>query len=391
MCIRDSFQTGQELIYDTNGGDSIGIATTSHISGLRDIVMNVTTSGTGSSAMYENGYNNTVIGPVTGIGTTVSPITTFKVYGFGNPLPSTTNGNGDGATFLVQFVYDQSTGQPLSTSVQLIAGGSGYDVGDTVTIGGTYLGGAAVTNDLSFPVNVVTGTRTGILTTYSNLPSTNDGGGSGATFNVTRDANLDIESVEVVTGGSGYASTNRISIAGTYIGGISPDDDLFLTPTELGGTTIPSRVYVQKLDDTKFRLSGLSTSLPMDFVGLGTGTHTLKYAEPTKNALIMIDNIIQSPLANKRLSVGVGSAVGLDDQAIVISSGIGSIAKGDIIKIDDEFVQVESIGDSTFVKSRTASAQNTVDNNFYYDTNRMNSTVRFHSNSLITHDDNPPY
>ena len=386
-----NFQTGQELIYDTNGGDSIGIATTSHISGLRDIVMNVTTSGTGSSAMYENGYNNTVIGPVTGIGTTVSPITTFKVYGFGNPLPSTTNGNGDGATFLVQFVYDQSTGQPLSTSVQLIAGGSGYDVGDTVTIGGTYLGGAAVTNDLSFPVNVVTGTRTGILTTYSNLPSTNDGGGSGATFNVTRDANLDIESVEVVTGGSGYASTNRISIAGTYIGGISPDDDLFLTPTELGGTTIPSRVYVQKLDDTKFRLSGLSTSLPMDFVGLGTGTHTLKYAEPTKNALIMIDNIIQSPLANKRLNVGVGSAVGLDDQAIVISSGIGSIAKGDIIKIDDEFVQVESIGDSTFVKSRTAAAQNTVDNNFYYDTNRMNSTVRFHSNSLITHDDNPPY
>jgi len=129
----------------------------------------------------------------------------------------------------------------------------------------------------------------------------------------------------------------------------------------------------------------------MDFVGLGTGIHTLKYAEPTKNALILIDNIIQSPLANKKLTVGIGSAVGLDDQAIVVSSGIGSISKGDIIKIDEEFVQVESIGDSTFVRSRTASAESTVDNNFYYDTNRMNSTVEFHSSSLITHDDNPPY
>lgn len=385
-----NFQTGQELIYTTNGGTSIGIATTSHITGVRDIVMNVTTSGTGSSAMYENGYNVEIPGPVTGVGTTANPIVTFRWYGFGNPLPSTSSGIGTGATFQVKFTYD-GTGQPLSTNVVLIDGGYGYNVGDTVSIAGTYVGGTNITNDLSFPVTRVTGTRIGIVTTYSNLPSTNDGSGSGAIFNVTRDANLDIVDVQVVAGGSGYASTNTITIGGTYIGGSSPTDDLFMTPTELGGTTIPERVYVQKLDDTKFRLTGLSTSLAMDFVGFGTGTHSLRYSDPVKNALILIDNIIQTPLSNKKLSVGIGSAVGVSDRNIVVSSGISSLAKGDIIKIDDEYVQIEAIGDSTFVQSRTAEAESTVDNAFYYDTNRMNSTVTTVDYTPVTHDDHPPY
>ena len=385
-----NFQTGQELLYNTNGGTTIGIATTSHITGTRDIVMNVTTSGTGSSAMYENGYNVEIPGPVTGVGTTANPIVTFKWYGFGNPLPSTSSGIGTGATFQVKFTYD-GTGQPLSTNVVLIDGGYGYDVGDTVSIAGTYVGGVNVTNDLSFPVTAVTGTRTGIVTTYSNVPSTNDGSGSGAIFNVTRDTNLDIVNVQVVSGGSGYASTNRISIAGTYIGGSTPTDDLYMTATELGGTAIPERVYVQKLDDTKFRLTGLSTSLAMNFVGLGTGTHSLRYSDPVKNALILIDNIIQTPLSNKKLSVGIGSAIGASDKNIVISSGISSLGRGDIIKIDDEYVQIESIGDSTFVQSRTAEGESTVDNNFYYDTNRMNSTVVTVDYTPVTHDDHPPY
>ncbi len=388
-----NFQSGQQVIYDNQGGSNIGIATTSHIEGTKDIIMAAVSSGVGGSAMFENGYNVEIPGPVTGTAVTAFPIVVFKWYGFGNPeggLPGICT-RGQDARFQVKFDYDQTTGVAISTAVVLTVGGSGYFVGDTVSIAGTHLGGATPANNLSFDITAVTGTRTGITTTYSNVPSTNNGAGTGAIFDITRDGNLDITSVGVVTGGTGYASTNVISIAGTYIGGATPTDNIFLSPVELGSKTMPDRVYVQKVDDVKFRISGLSTSLPFTFTGLGTGTHLLKVADPTKQTLIMVDNIIQTPLKSKKLTVGVGVAVGAGDQGITVSSGIGSLSKGDVLKLDDELIKVKSIGDSTFVQSRTAEAENTVDNNFYYDTKRLNSTVVTVDDTFPRHDDNPPY
>ena len=242
-----------------------------------------------------------------------------------------------------------------------------------------------------FPVTKTTGSRVGIATVYSSLPSTNDGGGSGATFNVTRDANLDISKVEVVTGGTGYATTNAISIAGTYIGGSTPGDNITLTPVECGTNVLPDEMFVQKVDDLKFRVAGFSTSLPFDFTALGTGTHLLKVQDPTKQTLIMIDNIIQSPLTNKRLKVTVSEAIGINTESITISAGIGSLTKGDVLRLGEEYVKVKQIGDSTFVNARTAELENTVDNDFFYDTNRSNSTVIRISDTSVTLDDNPPY
>jgi hypothetical protein len=154
---------------------------------------------------------------------------------------------------------------------------------------------------------------------------------------------------------------------------------------------MPNELFVQKVDDFKFRVAGLSTSLPFTFVGLGTGTHILKVAEPTKQALIMIDNIIQTPIKNKKLNVTVSSALGQSDEGVTVSAGIGSLTKGDILKVDSEYLKVKQIGDTTFAQARSAKAENTVDNTFYYDTNRMNSNVTSADTTLATHDDNPPY
>ena len=387
------FQTGQAVELDTQGGSKVGIATTSHTTGTKDIVMAATTSGIGGSAMFENGYNVQIPGPVTGVAVTSNPIVVYRWYGFGNPnggLPGIST-RGSGAHFQVKFDYDQTTGVAISTAVVLSNGGSGYFVGDNVSIAGTHLGGATPANDLTFPVTAVTGTRTGITTMYSNLPSTNNGSGSGARFNITRDGNLDVTAVGVVTGGTGYASTNVISIAGTYIGGATPTDNIYLTPTELGTDVMPNELFIQKVDDFKFRVAGLSTSLPFNFIGLGTGTHLLKVQEPTKQALIMIDNIIQTPIKNKKLNVTVSNALSGTDQGVTVSAGIGSLTKGDILKVEDEYVKVKQIGDTTFVQARSAVAESTVANNFYYDTNRMNSNVTSADTTLATHDDNPPY
>ena len=388
------FQTGQAVAYDTQGGDKLSIATTSHTTGPKDIVMSVVTSGIGGSSLYENGYNIQIPGPVTGTAVTENPPgALFRIYGFGNAdggLPGFTT-TGSDARFQVKFDFDQTTGQCISTAVTLISGGRDYIVGDTVGIAGTYLGGATPANNLLFPVTKTTGSRVGSATVYSNLPSTNDGGGSGATFNVTRDSNLDISGVSVVAGGTGYATTNTISIAGTYIGGSTPGDNITLTPVECGTNVLPDEMFVQKVDDLKFRVAGFSTSLPFDFTSLGTGTHLLKVQDPTKQTLITIDNIIQTPLTNKRLKVTVSEAIGINTESITISAGIGSLTKGDILRLDEEFVKVKQIGDSTFVNARTAELENTVDNSFFYDTNRSNSTVIRISDTSVTLDDNPPY
>lgn len=383
-----NFQSGQELIYDTQGGSVIGIATTSYALGVKSIVMSVT--GAGGSALFENGYNSSVVGPVVGIATTANPIVGAKLFGFGTGIPGIST-FGTGAKFEVLITYDQSTGVPISTSVLLREGGYGYKVGETVSIAGTFLGGTNPTNNLSFPVTKVASTRAGIQTVYSNLPSTTSGSGTGALFNVERDVNTDISKVTVVSGGTGYANTDTISIAGTYIGGSTPTDNLYLTPTELGRDTMPSTVYVQKIDDVKFRLSGLSTSLSFNITGFGTGTHLLKYAEPNENALILIDGIIQSPIRNKKLSVNITAPVASTDQQITVGAGINSISIGDLVKIDNEFVKVNFIGKGSFVVSRTAEVLSEVDQNFYYDTNRMNSTVTSVDDNTVTADDRPPY
>jgi len=107
--------------------------------------------------------------------------------------------------------------------------------------------------------------------------------------------------------------------------------------------------------------------------------------------LIMIDNIIQTPLKNKKLNVTVENSLSGTDQGVTVSTGIGSLTKGDILRINSELVKVKQIGDVTFVQDRSAEAQKSVDNAFYYDTNRMNSSVTTADTTLASHDDNPPY
>ena len=390
-----NFQTGQAVKLDVQGGTKIGIAITSHTTGTKDIIMGVKTAGIGGSAMFENGYNVQIPGPVTGIAVTENPPgPLFRLYGFGmaeGGVPGIST-RGTGATFQVRFDFDQTTGQCISTAVVLTNGGTGYFVTDNVSIAGTYLGGATPANNLTFPVTKTTGTRTGITTTYSNVPSTVPaGGGSGAVFNITRDGNLDVTNIDVVSGGTGYASTNIISIAGTYIGGTTPTNDISLSPVELGTNVMPDELFIQKIDDVKFRISGLSTALPFTFTGLGTGFQKLTIAEPNKQALILVDNIIQTPIKNKKLSVEVTDTVSSSDQGIKVGVGIGSLTKGDILKLDDELVKITQIGDATFVEARTALANSTVATSFYYDTNRSNSTVITRSDTSVTLDDNPPY
>ena len=322
------------------------------------IIMGV--SGGIGSAIFENGYNVAISTTITGV-STLKPYELSRIYGFGNPIPSTTSGIGTGATFEVWITYDGSvTGNPISTSIILKDGGRGYGIGNTVSIAGTYLGGANPTHTLSFKVSKVSSTAivSAANSTYTGIAGTTAVGvGSGATFNISRDSTGKISSVTVANGGRNYSigvvgvgttstsstPTDIISIAGTYIGGSTPADNLFVSPTLLGTDLLPKILYIDKLNDNQFKVSGLSTSSTLDIKTYGIGTHSFAYSEPNSSALITIDNIIQSPLYRRGITLYPSASIGIGN-TIYLRSGISSLSSLDVLMIDSELMKVRSVG-----------------------------------------------
>jgi len=337
-----NFQSGQELIYSYSNGSPIGIATTSYVSGITSTLMQV--HNFNGTAVLENGYSVAITTSITGVGTVLVPVgPTSKSYV--QVIGITTTGST--AEFTVFRSYSSTTGQPLSTSILPTKGGKGYSVGQTVSIAGTYLGGATPTNDLTFVISktgptVISGQSN---QSYLSVPS-NDS--SGATFDISRDSSGAINFVGVLNGGSGYASTSIVSVAGTYIGGTDSNDNLTFSPLELGTKVLPKSLFVYKLNDNEFKLSGLSTSVFLDITGVGTAIHHLEYKEPNHSILVTIDGIIQKALTRKPLNVSLASSVSTASTTILtISSGISSLAKNDIINLADELVSIKTIGVSS--------------------------------------------
>ena len=343
----------------------IGIGTTSLVESQfvtkeygAGIIMGV--SGGIGSAIFENGYNVAISTTIAGISTLI-PNASSRIYGFGNPIPSTTSGIGTGATFEVWITYDGSvTGNPISTSIILKDGGRGYGIGNTVSIAGTYLGGENPTHTLSFDVSKVSSTAivSAANSTYTGVAGTTTVGvGSEATFNISRDSTGKIGSVTVVNGGRGYSigvvgvgttstsstPTDIISIAGTHIGGSTPADNLFVSPTLLGTDLLPKILYIDKLNDNQFKVSGLPTSSNLDVINYGIGTHSFSYSEPNSSVLIAIDNIIQSPLSRRGTILYPTTPIGIGN-TIYLRSEISSLTSLDVLMVDSELMKVRSVG-----------------------------------------------
>lgn len=345
---------------DQEIGTKIGIGTTSLVEPEfttrtygGGIIMGV--SGGIGSAIFENGYNVAISTTITGVSTLI-PYASSRIYGFGNPIPAdTVSGIGTGAKFEVWITYDASpTGNPISTSIILKDGGRGYGIGNTVSIAGTYLGGENPTHNLSFTVSKVSSTAvvSAANSTYTGIAGTTIVGvGSGAKFTISRDSTGKISSVQVVNGGRNYEIGNQtdnsltdiISIAGTSIGGSTPQDNLYLSPTLLGTDILPKILYIDKLNDNEFKVSGLPTSTELDIKKYGIGTHSFQYPEPNSSSLIAIDNIIQSPLYRRGITLYPATTIGTGN-TIYLNSGISSLTSLDVLMVDNELMKIRSVG-----------------------------------------------
>ena len=112
------------------------------------------------------------------------------------------------------------------------------------------------------------------------------------------------------------------------------------------GITLPSNVFVRKIDVNNFQLCGVPTAIssPFDLTSVGSGTQSFSFKNQNENVIISIDNIIQSAVHQKNITIGLSTSIGIGSTAIYISSGINSISGSDILKINNEFLKVISVG-----------------------------------------------
>ncbi len=137
---------------------------------------------------------------------------------------------------------------------------------------------------------------------------------------------------------TGAGTTSAIEITSQAITGYGTTDKM------------PSTVYAVKVDDSTLRLASSAenalktnpTYLDITAVGVGT-SHSFTSKKQNSRCIISIDNIVQSPIvATAVTTTNVGDISATADTIVI--SGITSITGGDLLKIGDEIMKVDSVG-----------------------------------------------
>lgn len=144
----------------------------------------------------------------------------------------------------------------------------------------------------------------------------------------------------------------------TFIGVAATSVGIGSTATEVVGgvgigTTdvLPSRVYAIKIDNNNFKIATTPTyansGIGVTFTSLGSGNaHSLTMSKRNEKSIITIDGVIQKPLTFTPLSFVLennGGQIGTASSIFTLS-GISSIRPRDILKIDDEYMDIVSVG-----------------------------------------------
>ena len=209
-----------------------------------DYAQTVTCSGGAGTTYYHYGVRTSnpftaTFTPITGT-SVAAAITKVQM-----PVKST-SGSGTGATF---NIAKTGTGTTYS-GITVAALGSGYTVGDTITISGAELNGADGTNDLTFTITAATqytvsgqsagstpvgisGTAVNTAQTRTNVPvKSSSGGGNDALFSVTKTGTGVVYfgvTTAILTSGTAPADGSTIVISGANLGGVDGTNDLTFT------------------------------------------------------------------------------------------------------------------------------------------------------------------
>jgi hypothetical protein len=133
-------------------------------------------------------------------------------------------------------------------------------------------------------------------------------------------------------------TSQPIGIATTTIPGIGTTDKL------------PSSLYIVKVNDLEVQVSASASdalkTIPsvLTLTSIGTGNvHTFTCKNQNEKVLVSIDNLIQSPVVSTSITTIVSQNATVFDSEIYVSDP-SSIFSGDLVKIDDEIMRVNSVG-----------------------------------------------
>ena len=140
---------------------------------------------------------------------------------------------------------------------------------------------------------------------------------------------------------AGAGTTQAIGIATVNVPGVGSTDKL------------PSTVYAVKESDLKIKFAASAENalkaspVIFDITSVGIGTsHRFVSTNQNARGLFSIDNNIQSPIVSTAVTTTITQQV-LSTDDILVLSGITSISGGDLLKINDEIVRVDSVGIGT--------------------------------------------
>jgi len=254
-------------LLDSTGNSTTGWSTVTHTVAADASYYFVFVAGsfdydfTGTVTAASASGNSPVDGAIaaSATGTAASGINTVSISGvatgnsvFTNVGQSRTSGNGSGASFTIST---DSLGNYTLNSVS--SSGNGYEIGDTLTIAGSSLGGVDGVNDLTMIVTTLT------PASYRVSQSATTGSGSGAVFTIASNSAGNYSVSAISTFGSNYALNDQVTIAGSTVGGADAQNDATLTLTSVGATSISSVTQAS----TSGSGSGASFTISIDGAG----------------------------------------------------------------------------------------------------------------------------
>ena len=119
----------------------------------------------------------------------------------------------------------------------------------------------------------------------------------------------------------------------------------------VGIHTLPSTVFVVNAQNDSFFISTTKAGTAVTFMSPGEGNaHEFSMAKSNEKALIVIDDVAQYPLirtdVTHTLDSNLGSQIGAAT-TIIHLSGISTISISDILKVDNELMEVVNVGLAT--------------------------------------------
>lgn len=288
------FETGEELIY-TPSSTLIGVAASAI--GIGTTVVNGT--------LFTGDIVTTGFSTITGI--------------------ANSEGLSTGALIFGQGVAANTTIAGISTF-------NTYFAGDVIGAGSSVITGIANTSVIKVGAGIFSGDNTALGTVFavginSITATVNITGGDDRVY-FTDTANWSVEMSNVSTG---------TTFRGSHTTGITTD-------------IMPEKVFAIRLSKDTFKLTGTAggSGIGFTFTDNGSGNrHKLEMKKKLEKALITIDGVTQYPLMYTPLVFDLenngGGTIGAAVTYLSLT-GISSIRPRDILKIDDEFLEIQNVG-----------------------------------------------